>query len=153
MSSLYWIGLYEGRDSKKWEWLFQVDLVPAFSYCGKRVAGGSKFSHAASHVALVLTWHTVLWPLLFDNGMPVFYTLAISLSSLIEAIVHRSVSHVPAGAILGIIIGVTVFVAVLQYCVGYWTRQWVMGLVDDYGPGSPLVEQYCGHHSLFCLLV
>jgi len=130
---LYWIGLYEGRDSKKWEWLFQVDLAPAFSYCGKRVVGG------------------ILWPLLYDNSVPVFSSLGISLSSLIEARVKRSVSHMPAGASLGIVIGVAVFVLVLQYCVGAltpenqarnWAWQWARGLVEDYGPGAPLVEQH-----------
>ncbi|KAF8266039.1 hypothetical protein EI94DRAFT_242841 [Lactarius quietus] len=42
---LYWVGLYEGRDSKKLEWFFQVDLAPAIGYFSKRVVGGSKLTH------------------------------------------------------------------------------------------------------------
>lgn len=39
MSRLYWIGMYEARESTKWEWFFQVDLAPAIGYCTKRVVG------------------------------------------------------------------------------------------------------------------
>ncbi|KAF8258969.1 hypothetical protein EI94DRAFT_1618631 [Lactarius quietus] len=36
---LYWIGLYEERDSNKWRWFFQVNLSPAIAHCAKRVVG------------------------------------------------------------------------------------------------------------------
>ncbi|KAH8988348.1 hypothetical protein EDB92DRAFT_1872102 [Lactarius akahatsu] len=42
-SSLYWIGLYEQRDT--WEWFFQVDLAPGIGYCAKRVVGGGNHTH------------------------------------------------------------------------------------------------------------
>jgi len=44
---LYWIGLFEERDSNKWRWFFQVDLSHAIGYYAKRVFGG------------------VVWPLIF----------------------------------------------------------------------------------------
>ncbi|KAF8260541.1 hypothetical protein EI94DRAFT_890234 [Lactarius quietus] len=44
---LYWIGLFEERDSNKWRWFFQVDLSHAIGYYAKRVFGG------------------VMWPLIF----------------------------------------------------------------------------------------
>jgi hypothetical protein len=39
---LYWIGLYEAQDSKKWGWFFQVDLAPTIGYCTKCVVGEGK---------------------------------------------------------------------------------------------------------------
>jgi hypothetical protein len=48
---LYWIGLYEERDSKKGEWFFQVDWAPAIGYCAKRVVGEGKLVHP--HVAAI----------------------------------------------------------------------------------------------------
>ncbi|KAN0136617.1 hypothetical protein V8E53_005664, partial [Lactarius tabidus] len=43
---LYWIGLYEERDSKKGEWFFRVDLAPAIGYCAKRVVAEGKSEHS-----------------------------------------------------------------------------------------------------------
>ena len=42
ISRLYWIGLYEEREAKKWEWFFQFDLAPVICYCTKRVVGGGQ---------------------------------------------------------------------------------------------------------------
>lgn len=40
--SLYWIGLYEGRCSQKWEWFFRIDLTRAIRYCVLRFIGGGE---------------------------------------------------------------------------------------------------------------
>jgi hypothetical protein len=45
MPRLYWIGLYEERDAKKWEWFFQVDLAPAIGQGTKRVVGEGRRTH------------------------------------------------------------------------------------------------------------
>ncbi|KAH9175797.1 hypothetical protein EDB89DRAFT_1847158 [Lactarius sanguifluus] len=42
---LYWIGLYEQRDARRWEWFFHVDLAPGVGYCAKRVVGGGEHTH------------------------------------------------------------------------------------------------------------
>ena len=44
---LYWIGLYEGRESNKSNWFFQVDLAAATIYGTKRIVGGGKHTHVA----------------------------------------------------------------------------------------------------------
>ena len=43
MSRLYWIGLYDERDSKKREWFFQVDLAPAIA---KRIVEKGKLGRS-----------------------------------------------------------------------------------------------------------
>ena len=55
VSRLYWIGLFEERPVKKWEWFFRADLTPAISYCTMRAVGGGQYSHIyGNRVALVL---------------------------------------------------------------------------------------------------
>ncbi|KAN0131777.1 hypothetical protein V8E53_010428 [Lactarius tabidus] len=61
---LYWIGLYEGQDSTKWKWFFQVDLAPKIGYGAKRVVG------------------EVLWPLFFFDGLIVIFSLGNFLGNL-----------------------------------------------------------------------
>lgn len=123
--ALYWIGLYEQRNAKRWEWFYKVDLAPAIAYCTKRVFGG------------------VMGVLFSLRG-----TLAItSLSSLPVFLLARFVSHVPLDAWFGVYVGVTV----CAHFFWHWTRRvrarvwgwrWAMGFVDDYGPGAPLAERY-----------
>ncbi|KAI9435757.1 hypothetical protein H4582DRAFT_1968557 [Lactarius indigo] len=123
--ALYWIGLYEQENAKKWGWFFQVDLAPGIGYCAKRVVGG------------------VMGILFSLRG-----TLAItSLSSLPVFLLAHFVSHVPVDAWLGVYVGFTICAQFLWH----WTRrvrarvwgwQRVMSFMDDYGPGAPLAEQH-----------
>ncbi|KAF8260542.1 hypothetical protein EI94DRAFT_1748173 [Lactarius quietus] len=57
---LYWIGLYEERDSYKWRWFFKVDLSPAIGHYAKRVVGGAMWPLLLLGRALRI----VLWSLL-----------------------------------------------------------------------------------------
>ncbi|KAF8260069.1 hypothetical protein EI94DRAFT_1689981 [Lactarius quietus] len=122
---LYWIGLYEERASKTWEWFFQVDLAPAIGHCTKRVVGGVMGVLFSLHGALTIT----------------------SLSSLPVFLLAHFVSHVPVDAWLGIYVGVALCAHFLWHWIRrvrarVWGWRWVMGFVDDYGPGAPLVEGY-----------
>jgi hypothetical protein len=48
MSSLYWFGLYEQPDAKKWRWVawvHEVDLAPAIGYSILRAIGICKHTH------------------------------------------------------------------------------------------------------------
>ncbi|KAN0136614.1 hypothetical protein V8E53_005661 [Lactarius tabidus] len=130
---LYWVGLYDGRDSKKWEWFFQVDLAPAIGYSTKRVMGA----------ALWLLFHKNLFSLALEG----------SVTSIVVGLLDYFPSYtaMPVGAKLGIFLGMAVFVFGFQYCLGALTRQvqarawasrWAIVLVDDYGPGVPLAERY-----------
>jgi len=122
---LYWIGLYEERDAKKWEWFFQVDLAPAIGYCTKRAIGG------------------VMGVLSSLRG-----TLAItSLSSSPVFLLAHLVSHVPLDAWLGIYVAFALCVHFLWHSTRrvrarVWVWQCAMRFVDDYGPGVPLEERY-----------
>jgi len=132
---LYWVSLYEGRDSKKWEWFFQVDLAPAIGYCTKRVIGAA------------------LWLLFYQNLF--LSSLEGSVSGLVAGLLETdcfpSYATMSVGAMLGIILGVLAFVFAFQYCLDALTRQvqartwalrWAIVLVEDYGPGVPLAERY-----------
>ena len=69
---LYWIGLYEGRESNKWNWFLQVDLAAATIYGTKRIVGGGKHTHMLPTVVLVLmrtNEHTVAGVLFFLDGV------------------------------------------------------------------------------------
>lgn len=46
---LYWVGQYEGRHRKKWDWFFEHDLAPAFR---KYLFGGGE--HTSTLLLLVL---------------------------------------------------------------------------------------------------
>ena len=111
-SRLYWIGLYEERDVKKWEWFFKVDLAPAIGYCTKRaVRGGQIFD---SRVVLVLMQITVMGVLFSLRG-----ALAItSLSSLPVFLLAHFVSHVPLDAWLGIYVAFAICAQFLWHSVG-----------------------------------
>ncbi|KAH9001843.1 hypothetical protein EDB86DRAFT_404606 [Lactarius hatsudake] len=127
--ALYWIGLYEQRDAKKWEWFFQVDLAPGIGYYAKRVVGGAM---------------GVLFSL---RG-----TLAItSLSSLPVFLLAHFISHVPLDTWLGVYVGFSVCAHFLWHWVGSLTRrirgrvwgwQRAMDFAEDYGHGTPLAEQH-----------
>jgi len=92
-----------------------------------------------------------MWPFLFDNSIIFVTTLGTALNSLVNELLRLSGLHISLGLSLGIILGTTVCMVVLQYCVGAFTPrdqvrsrawQWVMGLVDDYGPFAPLTKRY-----------
>lgn len=126
---LYWVGLYEGQDSKKWEWFFQVDLAPAFGYCTKCVIGAA------------------LWLLFYKDLFSL--SLESSVSGLVAGLLgcFPSYTAMPVGAKLGIWLGMAVFAFGFQYFLSALTRQvqtrtWAIVLVDDYGPSVPLAEQY-----------
>jgi len=128
---LYWISLYEGQNSKKWEWFFQVDLAPAIGYCTKRVTGGA------------------LW-LLFFNPNLFFISLDASVSTMVGGHLN-CFSHKSASAKVGIVLGTIVLVLGFQYCIGAltqqiraraWASQWAIDLVNGYGPGATLAERY-----------
>jgi len=123
--ALYWIGLYEERNSKKWEWFFQVDLAPAIGYSTKRVVGGVMGVLFSLRGALLIT----------------------SLSSLPVFLLAHVVSHVPLDAWLGVYVGFTVCAHSLWHWTQrvrarVWAWQCAMRFVDEYGPGAPLEEQY-----------
>ncbi|KAF8266038.1 hypothetical protein EI94DRAFT_242838 [Lactarius quietus] len=139
---LYWVGLYESRDSKKWGWFFQVDLAPGICTFSKHVVGGA------------------LWLLFFDNNLFII-SLNGSVSGLLAGLLSYFPSHMSVVGKLGIILGIIVLVFGFQYCIGVLTRQvraqawasrWAIDLVDNYGHGAPLAERYCGRHSSLCLL-
>ncbi|KAN0136613.1 hypothetical protein V8E53_005660 [Lactarius tabidus] len=94
---LYWIGLYEGRHSKIWEWFFQVDLAPAIGYCTKRAVGGA------------------LW-LLFDNNLFII-SLDSSVCGLVGVLPYCFLSQISAGYTLGIMFGSAVVLLSFQYCL------------------------------------
>ncbi|KAH9034545.1 hypothetical protein EDB84DRAFT_62163 [Lactarius hengduanensis] len=76
---LYWMGLYEQRDSR----FFQVDLAPGIGYCAKRVVGGAM-------------------------GVPFCFSgafTAVSLSNSAVIPLEHSFPQVPAGAWFGVVIG------------------------------------------------
>jgi hypothetical protein len=114
-SRLYWIGLYEERDAKKWEWFFQVDLAPAIGYFTKRAVGGGQLTQIFdSRMVLVLTRITVMGVLASLRGI-----LAISsLSSLPVFLLAHFVSHVPLDAWLGIYVAFAVCAHFLWHSVG-----------------------------------
>lgn len=119
-SRLYWIGLYQECDSKRWEWFFQVDLAPAISYCTKRIVAAGKLSHVSGRVVLVLVWtneHTALWLLFFNNNLFII-SLDGSVSGLVAGLLDCLPSPMSAGAKFGIFFGIMVFVLGFQYCLG-----------------------------------
>ncbi|KAH9034544.1 hypothetical protein EDB84DRAFT_1486843, partial [Lactarius hengduanensis] len=94
--ALYWIGLYEQRDAKKWEWFFQVDLAPGIGYYAKRVVGGAMGVIFSLRGALAIT----------------------SLSSLPVFLLAHFISHVPLDAWLGVYVGFSVCAHFLWHWVG-----------------------------------
>ncbi|KAI9434265.1 hypothetical protein BJY52DRAFT_1198255 [Lactarius psammicola] len=131
---LYWIGLYEQRNPRKWEWFFQVDLAPGIGYFTKRVVGGVMgllFSRPIQR-------HNVL--------------LGSSLGNLAVLLLDRSTLHVPLGALIWVFLSSLVGVVSLWYWVGsliqpgrVWGWQRAMRFMDDYGPDAPLAERYSAH--------
>ncbi|KAH9068043.1 hypothetical protein EDB83DRAFT_675603 [Lactarius deliciosus] len=131
--ALYWIGLYEQRDAKKWEWFFQVDLAPGIDYYAKRVVGGGKHTH----ISLVVcdtnidanertNEHKAMGVLFSLRG-----TLAItSLSSLPVFLLAHFISHVPLDAWLGVYVGFRCLCA-LSLALGRPDK-----LEDESGDGS-----------------
>jgi len=135
---LYWIGLYEDRDTKKGEWFFQADLAPAIGYCTKLFVAG------------------VMWPLFFLDGIFVYVLSMGSLLGILTSIIlnlclpHILRSH---SQLVGIPFGFLTYgcMVLLWYCVGVLTRrvrvrvwawQCAIRFVDDYGPGAPLAKRY-----------
>ena len=148
MSRLYWIGLYEERHAKKWEWFFRVDLTPSIGYCTTRVVGGGQHAHIYdSRVALVLIRITVIGALLSLRG-----TLAVtSLSSLPVFLLAYFVSHVPLDAWLGIYVAFALCAHFLWYSVGalvYAIIPNVDALADpttsSTSPGMAVGDELCG---------
>lgn len=122
---LYWIGLYEARHSRKWEWFFRIDLAPAICYFTKCIVGGAMGMLFSLRGTLAIT----------------------SLSSLPVFLLAYFVSHVPLDAWLGIYVSFALCAHFLWHTtrrararVQGWKR--AIGFVDDYGPGAPLLEGY-----------
>ncbi|KAH9034191.1 hypothetical protein EDB85DRAFT_1020965 [Lactarius pseudohatsudake] len=114
--ALYWVGLYEQRDAKKWEWFFQVDLAPGIDYYAKRVVGGAMGVLFSLRGALAIT----------------------SLSSLPVFLLAHFISHVPLDAWLGVYVGFST----RRIRGRVWGWQRAVDFVEDYGPGTPLAEQH-----------
>ena len=92
---LYWVGQYEERHARKWEWFFQVDLAPGIVYCIKRFIGGGEHTLTFLAVALVLTWineHTVIGSFFFIGGGIFAAALGSPLSVLASVLV---ISNLP----------------------------------------------------------
>ncbi|KAF8273217.1 hypothetical protein EI94DRAFT_1716153 [Lactarius quietus] len=130
--ALYWIGLYEERSSKKWEWFFQVDLAPTIGYRAKCLGGEA------------------LGLLFFLDGLVVIFPLSIFLGNLVVLLIVRSVPHFPHDAQWGVHLSFVVCAHTLWYSLSALTgrvrtriRGWqrVKRFVSDYGP-APLAEQY-----------
>ena len=82
---LYWIGLYEGRESNKSNWFFQVDLAAATIYGTKRIVGGVS-THMLPAVVLVLMLtnkHTVAGVLFFLDGVFSLITFIVAVQMLV----------------------------------------------------------------------
>ncbi|KAF8258978.1 hypothetical protein EI94DRAFT_1814222 [Lactarius quietus] len=132
---LYWIGLYEDRDSDKWRWFFQVDLSPAIGHCAKRVVGRLmwplSFLGNALRIVLLSMWLVFLalaraisyfakrvvggfvWLLSYlDNPYSIVF-LSLSLTALGGYIRARYFPHVPLGPVLAVHAGVSVVALLL----------------------------------------
>jgi len=129
---LYWVGLYEDRDSKKGQWFFQVDLAPAICNFAKRFVG------------------EVLWLLFCLDGLVLISSLSNFLGNLVVLLLVRSVPHFPLGAQWGAYLGFVFCVHILWYSVVALTRrvrarsggwQRVLRFVGDHGP-VPLPERH-----------
>ena len=148
VSRLYWVGLYEERHAKKWEWFFRADLTSAIGYCTTRVVGGGQYAHIYdSRVTLVLIRITVLGVLFSLRG-----TLAVtSLSSLPVFLLSYFVSHVPLDAWLGIYVTFALCAHFLWHSVGtlvYAIVSNVDALADPTSsstcPGLAVGDETCG---------
>ncbi|KAH9060680.1 hypothetical protein EDB87DRAFT_1614773 [Lactarius vividus] len=126
---LYWIGLYEQGNTKKWEWFFRVDLAPGIDHCTKRVVGG------------------FLGTLFYIDFLFIAPPLIGLLGCLVVCLHDESP---PLGSF-----GIAVSVYLLYFCVGVftglgriqadnWGSHWqrLIRFVDNYGPMAPLVEEH-----------
>jgi len=135
---LYWIGLYEERDSNKWNWFFQIDLAPAISYGTKGVIGG--FAGALFH---------------FDGKLISLSLLLYFLAVLLLLFHARAFEHRRAFVVVFFSLYLTVCVLSLFGLLWdiivmenprarerLWGWQSTKRFRDDYGPGAPPAEEY-----------
>ncbi|KAN0136045.1 hypothetical protein V8E53_006206 [Lactarius tabidus] len=135
---LYWIGLYEERDSTKWKWLLHVDLAPAIGYGAKRVIG------------------EILWPLFFFDGLIVIFSLGNFLGNLAVLLIVLSIPHLPQYSLWGIFIGI--FVRFIRARVP-GGQSAIVSFVNTYGPSLPrekyglrkVLRIFCGVAALVAL--
>lgn len=83
MSSLYWIGQYEGL-TRKLRWLFEFDLAPAIAYCIMRAIGTGNHPHILCEACTVVTCmneHTVLLALSCFDRPPHALLVSFSLAN------------------------------------------------------------------------
>jgi len=169
-SRLYWIGLYEERDSYKWRWFFKVDLSPAIGHYTKRVVGGAMWPLLLLGRALrIVLWSLLLFfqvdfapamgyfakrgvggffglLLFFDNPYRIVFAAFWLACSTVD-IQLVLFPHVPLGLPHAIYFGVGFcvwFLRTRRVRVLGWEWEWepAMHFVNNYGPSGPDDEEY-----------
>jgi len=167
---LYWIGLYDERDSNKWRWFFQVDLSPAIGHCAKRIAGRAMWPLLFLGSALRIVLRNILLFFQVDFAPAMGYFAKRVVGGFIRLLLCLDDWY--TGVFLGVLptgygfcIQVTYFPHAplgpphaVYFAVGFcvwvlrtrrvrvlgWNWEWkpAMGFVNDYGPGARHAEQY-----------
>ncbi|KAN0138408.1 hypothetical protein V8E53_003871 [Lactarius tabidus] len=139
---LYWVGLYEQADAKKWKWVtwvLEVDLAPAIGYSLMRAIG---------------TFTSVLLYRKGLIGLLGYLLLGGSLNSFIFTYIIRTPTQLSVGAAFGILAGLSfgvaipfslvAFLKIRNVQVGVSHCQRAQDFVNKYGLYAPLEEGYMG---------
>ncbi|KAI0263231.1 hypothetical protein BC834DRAFT_844657 [Gloeopeniophorella convolvens] len=125
VSSLYWVGLYEGVRTPSWDWFFHVDLVWSIRYFIKRFVGGA--------AGVLFTLRGIL-----------------SITSLVSLPIFL-LAHFLPGVSLDTWALTYIGLAAWAYALWFGTRRFraqgkarrrIKQFLDDYRVGSALPDQY-----------
>ncbi len=79
---LTWVGYYEERRGRNWEWFFQVDLAPAIGYSAKHMIRESEHICSIPCGPMLEDHKICLFPVILVATVPAVYLSNIILTSL-----------------------------------------------------------------------